>query len=435
MPGAERGGQGPSVPEVLAPRSAAVLSSYRRSGSLSYASSNARRACTRAPSSVSSGPRAPQTLFEDGHTRGVDSHDRHGRSDHAEYGAGEEHAVVQSARLRESGLEHRDRLLIPVACLERFAQAQPEPDAERQWGACRVARRQCPAEQVHGVGGRMVTHELVRGLIGQVGGVDECDLPRARGDWRDEVSAGGEVERGDRLVGIDPRHRRDEDRIEFAVEDGGCLERALNARAECVNPGNDKLSDVGRYARAGPGEAGVEERLEEERIAAPAGLQVLQLTGAQPDALLTAGDERGGLAHREPFKRDAPHPHLARDRGQRARQRRHAADIPEPSGDQRERGHGQAPMSEMAQEGKRLRIGPVEIIQYEEQRPSSRRTLEGVGERGPQPDAGIRVIEARTNHRGRGRGTELAFKRIEDRPIRCTPSSSATPARTVAPAA
>ena len=133
--------------------------------------------------------------------------------------------------------------------------------------------------------------------------------------------------------------------------------------------------------------------------------------------MAAAHDDRGGFASAEPGELDAVQPRVARDRAERSGQPRVAPGVSEPCREKGQDGDGCIAMGEMAQEGERFGVRPMDVIQYEQEGPPVRRLFESGRELGSNLGARRRVADQRSHGRD-GSLNRNGFEGFDDRAVR-----------------
>ena len=394
-------------------------------------------------------PQPGERLLEHGDDIGVLAPERRPRAGDAERGAGEQHGVGELARDLERGRERLARFVEPRPRLggaEREQQlaaglvargARRLPSAER---AAVVLRRLLPRQQAIGAtaggerevdrprgaldrrGAREVARELrqPRVEVVLVAGEDRLADPRVQprpaqarepvverrlhervgegvppdaiADLLQHPRVDRLVERRHELVARQRPERLEQPEVELAPDHARDLHRLAGARGQARDPARGDLAHALRHARVLEVAAVPHDLLDEERVALGLAVQRGHEVGRRLAA--EGGDELGDLAAREPVERDVGEHRVAPQRGDQLRERVAVVDLGVAVGAEEHRAPRLRRPDQMAQHLQRRAVGPLQVVEHEQQRRAGGDLGQQRGEGVEQPlalDARVRL--------------------------------------------
>ena len=239
----------------------------------------------------------------------------------------------------------------------------------------------------------------------------------------DELCVDGAVERRNRLVELDARDPGDESGIELAPGDGRRLECRRHLGTERLHSRNQQLGEASGDDGAVLGQSGIHQRLQEERVSARAAQQRLEVGMRERGAAGTRRHQRRGLAEIEPVDRDLRHGRVAHDRAEGAPEGAVARVLAHPRRRDGQHRHGQPAAGDVAQERECVGVGPMRVVQHQQERPASGRMLEQTRQPFVQPGPRDRVVDD-PGHLCRARRPRraAAHRRSADRPTAAPPA-------------
>ena len=179
----------------------------------------------------------------------------------------------------------------------------------------------------------------------------------------------------------------------YTPGDGRRFECPRHLGTERLHSRDQQLGEASGDDGAGLGQSGIHQRLQEERVSARAAQQRLEVGMRERRAAGARRHQRRGLAEIEPVDRDLRHGRVAHDRAEGAPEGAVARVLADPRRRDGQHRHGQPAAGYVAQERECVGVGPMRVVQHQQERPASGRMLEQTRQPFVQPGPRDRVVD------------------------------------------